>query len=57
MEAITAQYQLNADQISREILGRWLRGGGKQPVTWRTLTDTLRDIGLTELASTIDESL
>ena len=28
---------------------RWIRGEGKQPVTWKTLTDALSAIGLTEL--------
>ena len=46
-----------AAKITKEILKRWIRGEGKQPVTWKTLTDTLRVIQLTELASIIDHSL
>ena len=40
-------------KITKEILKRWIRGMGKQPVTWKTLTDTLQTIRLTELASSI----
>ena len=54
---ITTQHQLNAVNITLEILMRWIRGEGKQPVTWNTLTDTLAAIGLTELAKSILESL
>ena len=47
----------DAADITLEIVKRWIRGEGKQPVTWKTLTDTLRVIQLTELASIIDHSL
>ena len=57
VEQITSEYQLNAVNIMREILKRWIRGEGKQPVTWKTLTDTLTAIGLTELVKSIQESL
>ena len=57
VESITSQFHENASNISREILMRWIRGEGLQPVTWRTLIDTLQDIGLTELATCIDKSL
>ena len=54
---ITTQHQLNGVNITREILMRWIRGEGKQPVTWKTLTDALKAIGLMELAKSILESL
>ena len=57
VEQITSEYQLNAINITREILKRWIRGEGKQPVTWKTLTDALTAIGLTELAKCILESV
>lgn len=56
-QSIVGQHLLNATNITVDILGRWLRGEGKQPVTWQTLVDTLRDMGLAELASTIQSSL
>ena len=43
--------------IVRKILTVWVQGGGKQPVTWKTLTDTLKVIGLIELASDIEQAL
>lgn len=57
VKAIVSQYQLDAVEITVEILTQWVCGKGKQPVSWRTLIDTLQDIGLTELATAIDESL
>ncbi|CAI8034468.1 hypothetical protein GBAR_LOCUS19398 [Geodia barretti] len=54
---IRSQYQLDADSITMEIMRRWLRGKGKQPVTWKTLTDSLKSIGLSPLASSIEHSL
>ena len=57
MPTIRSQCQLDADSITMEIMRRWLRGKGKQPVTWRTLTDSLKSIGLSPLASSIEHSL
>ena len=54
---LISQYQRNSTDIVLEILRRWISGQGKQPVTWKTLIDTLRDIGLTELATCIETSL
>ena len=55
--AITSQHQLNAASITLDILMRWIRGKGRQPVTWGTLIEVLNVIGLTELASTIESGL
>ena len=43
--------------IVLKILTVWVQGGGKHPVTWKTLTDTLKVIGLIELASGIEQAL
>ena len=43
----------DAEKLNIEILREWLTGRGKQPVTWDTLTLTLRDTGLAVLASDI----
>ena len=56
-DAIVFQYQRDADAINQEILKRWLRGQGKQPVTWFTLICVLRDVELSELAQRIEEDL
>ena len=45
------------EEVASDILKRWIRGKGKQPVTWKTLINTLRAIGLTELATCIETSL
>ena len=55
--AIVSQYQLNADAINQAILTRWLVGQGKQPVSWSTLIDVLKDTGLSEMAKMIKEHL
>ena len=37
-----------------EILQQWISGRGRQPVSWETLTEVLRDVELGELASEIE---
>ena len=54
---ITSDCHHKSAAITLEILERWIRGGGRQPVTWQTLTETMKIIGLTELASSIESSL
>ena len=44
----------DAEQINMEILEEWVRGRGRQPVSWPTLTEVLRDVELRELASGIE---
>ena len=41
------------ERINTEILQQWLAGMGKLPVTWATLVEVLRDIGLSTLADGI----
>ena len=57
VDQITEYHHHNPVKITKEILKRWIRGEGKKPVTWKTLTDTLRAIKLSELAISIEESL
>ena len=47
------KHMKNPEQINMEVLQEWLKGAGKQPVTWDTLIDVLRDTKLTRLASEI----
>ena len=50
-----ARKHLNdAEEIDTEILQEWLTGRGKQPVTWTTLVEVLRDIELSTLAGKIE---
>ena len=46
-------HHCNAEQINTAILQEWLTGSGKQPVTWATLVEVLRDIELYTLADDI----
>ena len=41
-------------QINTEILREWATGRGKKPVSWKTLTEVLRNIGFGALASEIE---
>ena len=47
------QQQRNAERINQEILQEWLTGSGKNPVTWETLVEVIRDIELSTLADDI----
>ena len=51
---IAHKHRENAEKINMEIFQEWLIGRGKQPVTWATLVEVLRDIELTALASEIE---
>ena len=44
-------------RITENILSTWLKGGGKQPVTWDAFITTLKKVGLTELAKDIKEQV
>ena len=57
VDQIIDDFHHKSEKIVKEILKRWIRGKGKHPVTWETLIDALRTIGLTELASCMEESL
>ena len=48
------KYNQDAERINKEILQEWATGRGKKPVSWETLTEVLRDIGLCTLASEIE---
>jgi len=50
-EAIIASNPIKpARETTHEILSSWLKGGGKEPVTWGTFTAVLKQIGLKSLA-------
>ena len=52
---IELQCQLNVQRMNRRILQEWISGRGKKPVSWNSLTEVLRDVGLYALAEDIDE--
>ena len=51
---IEDKHRGDAVQINTEILREWATGRGKQPVTWETLIEVLRNIGFGTLASEIE---
>ena len=53
MNAIVEHCREDATKINRQVLCKWLEGGGKQPVSWATLATELELCGLTELAKGI----
>jgi len=56
VKAIVTQKWEDAEQINVEILRLWIGGKGK-PLSWNTLIDVLKAIGLNTLASDIQDSL
>ena len=56
VKAIVMQSREDAEQINLEILRQWIGGKGK-PLSWDTLIDVLKKIGLNTLARDIQDSL
>ena len=50
MEAIVENCREDPSKINCQVLSKWIRGGGKQPVTWATLATEIHRCRLTELA-------
>ena len=51
---MACKYQHDAEQINTEIVQEWLTGRGKQPMTWATLVEVLRDVELFTFAGDIE---
>ena len=49
------KHKEDPEQINIEILQDWVSGRGKQPVSWATLTEVLRDVELCVLATEIED--
>ena len=54
MPVIANKYREDGKAITIEILREWLAGRGKQPVTWQTFIEVLKDAGFSELAKDIE---
>ena len=54
VKAIVHKHINDAEEINKEILEQWITGRGMHPVTWKTLTEVLRDIELITLAQEIE---
>ena len=48
------EHHYNVEEINTAILQDWVIGKGKQPVTWETLVEVLRNIKLSTLAGEIE---
>lgn len=51
--SMESQHHSDSSKINTLILEEWLNGRGKQPVTWATLVEVLRDTELFNLANDI----
>ena len=45
------------EDACRDVLLKWLAGGGRKPVTWATFIEVLRDMGESSLADKTKEAL
>ena len=54
--AIEKELRGDASCINRQVFRLWLKGKGRQPVTWATLVSVLQDIGLARLAQDIADA-
>ena len=52
--ALDHKHMNDSNEINIEIIEEWVTGKGKHPVTWKTLTEVLRDIELSTLAEEIE---
>ena len=57
VRSLEQQWNRDSQQINTLILQEWLNGKGKEPRTWATLVEVLKDIELGELASQIKGSI
>ena len=54
IRALTLKHRDDSNEINIEIIEEWVAGKGKQPVTWKTITQVLRNIELSTLAEEIE---
>ena len=54
IHSLAFKHMNDAEQINVEVLQQWINGRGKHPVTWKTLTQVLRDLELSRLAGEIE---
>ena len=56
-DAIITAHPHKPENITCDILSKWLQGQGRQPVTWATLMTVLHEIELSELAQDIASTM
>lgn len=57
LRMITVNTRGDVMDCCREMMQRWLMGSGRQPVTWATLIEVLREAGLKTLAGDLEMAL
>ena len=55
--AIQRNTHFQVEAACEEVLGEWLNGGHRTPVTWETLLEALRDCEFIVLATNLEEAL
>ena len=48
---------LQSVNACRNVLIEWLEGKSRQPITWETLIEVLKEVDLSELAKSVQEIL
>ena len=56
-QAIIEHHHEDVTKINIRILQKWIQGKSKLPVEWSTLVEVMKDIGLSELASEMEQTL
>ena len=56
-QAIIEHHHEDATKINIQIFQKWIQGKGKLPVEWFTLVEVLKDVGLSELAIEMEQTL
>ena len=56
-QAIIEQHHEDVTKINFQIFQKWIQGKGKLPVEWSTVVEVLKNIGLVQLASEIEQNL
>ena len=54
IRALAHKHNNDAKEINIEVIEEWVAGKGIHPVTWKILTEVLRDIELSTLAEEIE---
>lgn len=57
IRAVERNKYFQVEAACQSILQRWLDGEGRQPATWATLIECLKDIGHSNLASELRREL
>ena len=57
IKRIEKDYSSQAVNACRQVMGEWLGGKGREPVTWATLIKVLNEAGLSQLSADLEDIL